>query len=329
MADNEDTPDAKPVPIDLGRPSNKRNSLFNLYGKFAPLRSAKKYSDGVARRMHKKRRRAQNFEQQLLRHSSEDTSDEDKKLVAKGKNSVKQPHEIGWITSLFTFIHTYPDAPSIIAKYLQVFFNGVIIAGVLYMIYSFYATIQADVNRASEEAVALVLAENAACTKDYIDNQCGADRRVPAMEAFCRKWELCMNRDPNAVKRATLSAHTFAEIFNSFVEPITLKTFLFTCTIVVLGLLVTNVTFILFRRSQGQHYDAYRQPSNSYQHPTNQAISMGQFAATPGLPYGQTSALGWQGGLNDYGQHRSLEFARSPSKENRARSQSPEKRLMS
>lgn len=92
------------------------------------------------------------------------------------------------------------------------------------MIYSFYATIRADVDRASDEAVAEVLAEMAACSKNYIENRCGADSRLPALEQVCSNWELCMNRDPNAVKRARLSAHTFAEIFNSFVEPISLKT---------------------------------------------------------------------------------------------------------
>lgn len=233
------------------------------------------------------------------------------------------------MTSLFTFIHTYPEAPSIIAKYLQVFFNAVIIAGVLYMIYSFYATIQADVNRASEEAVAEILTEMAACSKNYVDNRCGADNRLPALETVCRNWELCMNRDPNAVKRARLSAHTFAEIFNSFVEPITLKTFVFTCTIVVLGLLVTNATFALFRRSHAQHYDGFRQASNPYLHPANQAAAIGQVAATPGLQYGRTNGVGWQGVMDDFGQQKSLEYTRSPSKEQRARSRSPEKHLMS
>jgi len=32
-----------------------------------------------------------------------------------------------------------------------------------------------------------------------------------------------MNRDPNSVGRAKISAHTFAQIFNSFIEPISYK----------------------------------------------------------------------------------------------------------
>ena len=128
------------------------------------------------------------------------------------------------MAGLFTFIESFPNAPSLLAKYLQLFFNSAIILGCLYAIYSFWTTIQADVNRASEDAAAETLAEMAACAKSYVDNRCAADSRLPALESVCSNWELCMNRDPNSVKRAKLSAHTFAEILNSFVEPISLKT---------------------------------------------------------------------------------------------------------
>jgi hypothetical protein len=232
--DNEETPDGKPIPIEFksspNKTENKRNSLFGFYGRFAPSPGRgeirKPHSDAIARRIHKKRRRAQAFDKQLVlgkRDSTEDDSDDDQTLSPT--ESRKPPiQEVGWMTGLFTFIHTYPDAPSIIAKYLQVFFNAAILGGCLYMFWSFYATIRADVDRASDDAMAEVLAEMAACSKNYVENRCGADTRLPALESVCSNWELCMNRDPSAVKRARLSAHTFAEIFNSFVEPISLKT---------------------------------------------------------------------------------------------------------
>lgn len=232
QADNEDTPDAKPLPIEFTststKPANKRNSLFGMYGQYAPSPGRgeirKPHSDAIAKRIHKKRRKAQNFEKQIvLGRASDDSSDGD--TAPKHKSKVASGiEEVGWMTGFFTFIHKYPDAPSIIAKYLQVFFNAAILGGCLYMLYSFYATIRADVDRASEDAMAEVLAEMAACSKNFIENRCGADTRLPALETVCQNWELCMNRDPNAVKRARLSAHTFAEIFNSFVEPISLKT---------------------------------------------------------------------------------------------------------
>ncbi len=233
QTDNDDTPDAKAAPIEFkSSPSkieNKRNSLFGFYGRFAPSPGRgeirKPQGDAIARRIHKKRRRAQKFDKQIIVGRKDSADDSDDEPTPSPTESRKAPvEEVGWITGLFTFIHTYPDAPSIIAKYLQVFFNAAILGGCLFMLWSFYATIRADVDRASEDAMAEVLAEMATCSKNYIDNRCAADTRLPALETVCSNWELCMNRDPSAVKRARLSAHTFAEIFNSFVEPISLKT---------------------------------------------------------------------------------------------------------
>ena len=228
QADNEDTPDATPTVVRFinnnAMANQKRNSLASMYGRFAPspLRSNKKnFNTSIAKKIHKRRRKAENFDQQLVvrRPSDPSSSDDDSPTDPKFKTE-----EVGWLTGLFTFIHKYPDAPSIIAKYLQVLFNFLICFGCLYMIYSFWATIKSDVDKASEDAMAEVLSEMAACSKNYVENKCGSDQRLPALETICSNWELCMNRDPSAVRRARLSAHTFAEILNSFVEPISLKT---------------------------------------------------------------------------------------------------------
>lgn len=235
QADNEDTPEApKAAPVTFtandGKPAAKRNSLFGLYGRFAPSAgrvdtSKPAHSNALIRRVQKRRRREQNLGRHLLRarRPSEESS-EDESRAKERKNPIPPVHEVGYMAGLFTFIESFPNAPSLLAKYLQLFFNSAIILGCLYAIYSFWTTIQADVNRASEDAAAETLAEMAACAKSYVDNRCAADSRLPALESVCSNWELCMNRDPNSVKRARLSAHTFAEILNSFVEPISLKT---------------------------------------------------------------------------------------------------------
>ena len=44
------------------------------------------------------------------------------------------------------------------------------------------------------------------------------------MEAACRAWELCMNRDPTVIGRIDVVAETFAGVINSFVDPISWKT---------------------------------------------------------------------------------------------------------
>lgn len=333
----EETPDGKPlpaIPLDLKPKSSKRNSLFNFYGKWAPSSGKgdvkKPASDAIAKRIYKKRRQG-DLQKQLIRArmESEASSEGEEEEVRTTKRSRKQnkalpppPQEVGWMTGLFTFIHTYPDAPSIMAKYLQVFFNAAILAGCLFMFWSFYATIRSDVDKASEDALQEILAEITACTKHFIDNGCGSANRMPALQGPCSNWELCMNRDPNSVKRARLSAHTFAEIFNSFVEPISLKTMLFTTLVVGLALLINNATFTLYRRSQEHHGDGYRSGSAQYgMHPGPHNAHMGQLAMTPGFPY-QTpqhwNGLGMQGQIG---------YDQSPSKD-RGRSRSPEKKRL-
>ena len=55
---------------------------------------------------------------------------------------------------------------------------------------------------------------------------------------------------------------------------------------------------------------------------------MGQFASAPAFPYGQHGGIHWQGNVDGVDQQRMLEYSRSPSKEHRARSRSPEKRAV-
>jgi hypothetical protein len=69
-----------------------------------------------------------------------------------------------------------------------------------------------------------LLQEIAECTNLYLTNRCDPSLRVPAMEAACRAWELCMNRDPTVIGRIDVVAETFAGVINSFVDPISWKT---------------------------------------------------------------------------------------------------------
>jgi hypothetical protein len=233
QADNEDTPEAPKNTAEFiskdAKLGNKRNSLFNFYGRFAPSpgrvdAARPKYSDAIARRVHKKRRRAQNFEKQLAvaRRPSEYSSDED--VSRPTSPNVPHPQQMGRLARLFSFIEQYPNAPALITKYFQTLANAAILTFAFYIIYSVWSTIRADVDRASEDSAAEILAEMAACAKNFVDNRCGGDNRLPALETVCSNWEQCMNRDPNSIRRAQVSAHTFAHIINSFVEPISMKT---------------------------------------------------------------------------------------------------------
>lgn len=342
------TPDGKPLPPlprdfkASPKASEKRNSLFNFYGRYAPSPNAtsgrgeikKPHSDALAKRIYKKRRQGQNFERQLalsrVSTSEETDSDSDEpytKTQIKNKpRRSKKAEEVGWLTGIFTFIHTYPDAPSIIAKYLQVFFNAIILSGCLYMLYSFYATIRADVDRASQDAMSELIVEMTGCKQQFVENGCASPTRVPYLDNICNQWAECMNKDPAVVNRARLSAHTFAEIFNSFVEPISLKTMVFSILVVGIALFINNATFTIYRRSQEHHNDAHRYASGQYPPPAPYAAQIGQFAMTPGYPYGGQQPGFWTPGIPGQSQGQ-LDFDQSPSKD-RGRSRSPEKKRL-
>lgn len=325
-----DSPDVKPLPalpVELKPRSNKRNSLFNFYGKWAPSSGKGEIkrmapSEALTGRVYKKRRQGDTFERRLARARRESEGSDGEPPTPQQR---RRPHveEVGWMTGLFTFIHKYPDAPAILTKYLQVFFNGAILFGTLFVIWSFWSTIKADVDRASEIAVQDVLAEMAQCAKNYVENRCEPDKRLPALETVCTNWELCMNRDANAVKRASLSAHTFAEIFNSFVEPISLKTMAFTVIVIASALLLNNMMFSHFRRNHESSHHEFRHPSASYMYHNPQAASMSQLTMTPGMLHGVQPNYDWR---DEYVEQPQIDYGASPTKSVRAASQSPSKK---
>jgi hypothetical protein len=91
------------------------------------------------------------------------------------------------------------------------------------------------------------------------------------MEKACLAWEKCMNRDPTVVGRARVSAETFAEIINSFIEPISYKTMVLSpqfqpnskifCLLAVFGsVFLSNFAFGLLRqREHSQRFLPYPQ----------------------------------------------------------------------
>ena len=44
------------------------------------------------------------------------------------------------------------------------------------------------------------------------------------MEAQCKAWEFCMNKNPKVVGRARVGAETLAEVINGFTEVISWRT---------------------------------------------------------------------------------------------------------
>lgn len=175
------------------------------------------YSHKAENKIKKKRSRA------LVRRkgsNGSESGEEDEKSTANKKQKASGP---GRVASVFSFIETHPGLPHILSFYAQLLLNVFLVFFFIYLIYSFWSTIRADVDKKSEEAILGIMAEMEACAESWKTNKCDRDTRAPALESVCNNWERCMNKDARAVGRARVSAHTFAEIFNSFIEPISWK----------------------------------------------------------------------------------------------------------
>lgn len=234
-ADNEDTPepafkrgqlsDLSNVTIERGhKPPSKRLSFSEMFSfkRYSPGRTKPRKRterDVLAKKVHKRKRRELERDDRLtLRRGSDESGSEEPTNDTK----TKEPHQ-AFIPGLIRLLVEHPTLPHVLGWYLQLAWNVFLCGFFMYIIYSFWATIRQDVDMKVQESATATLEDMAACAREYVQNRCDAQHRVPAMESLCNNWESCMNRDPHKVARAKISAHTFAEIFNSFIEPISYK----------------------------------------------------------------------------------------------------------
>ncbi|EPQ31782.1 uncharacterized protein PFL1_01114 [Pseudozyma flocculosa PF-1] len=156
------------------------------------------------------------------------------------------------------------DWPELLLGYAQFLFNASILAAFLYLLFSIIRTVQQDVAEKVRGYEMDTLSEITACAASYAANRCGTEMQAPALAAACLNWERCSARDPAVVGRARVTAETFAEILNGFVDVVSWKSMVF--SLVTLSIIVgaTNSVFSFFRiRSRRQR----EQPHQSQQPP--------------------------------------------------------------
>lgn len=230
-ADNEDTPDAKP---------GKRNSLYQMYGRFAPspgrgeIPRAKHYSNALARRVEKRRRRDKELGRQV-RVDSDDDSDRPsssegrrkEKSKKQGKGSELEPPQsrMSKFSEFFALLERHPNIPSILSWWAQLFVNLSLFSLAVYVVFSVVSTIRAEFEQAAQGAKDEILETMSRCADNYLSNKCASSDRLPALKDLCMNWDQCMNQDPDKVGRAKVSAQTMAMIINSFIDPISWKAF--------------------------------------------------------------------------------------------------------
>jgi hypothetical protein len=211
--------------------SSVKQPIFGRYGAgflgSSPGRAEQrrgKYGNALVQKVRKRKRIERDYAiTQGTRGGSDSESEGESRPRSKGKHMKMDGNDQGWFSAFLHGIESHPNLPNILSYYAQLTLNAFLAGLAIFGLWSFWVTIQSDVNKASEDATAMVVAEMAKCAKDYVDNGCAKSTRPPALEAVCDNWEHCMNRDPNSVGRAKISAHTFALIFNSFIEPISYK----------------------------------------------------------------------------------------------------------
>lgn len=270
----------------------KLKSKFNSPGRGEVPRAD--HSEGMGRKIHRRRKKEVDRQySRKRRHSVSDSGDEDEQLQISPRKASNQHNNAlptpdqkeHWIAAFFTFIGQHPTVPHILSFYAQLAFNVFLLGGCAYLIYCFWSAVQGDVDKKSREAMAEIMIEMTLCAKQYKENNCEPKTRMPALDAVCSNWEKCMNQDPARVGRAKVSAHTFAEIFNSFVEPISYKAMIFTAILVFGCFAISNFAFGLIRKTeQPAAFQSYYQAPPP---PTPQRSFSGQDGGFYGTPWHQ------------------------------------------
>jgi hypothetical protein len=256
-ADNEDTPDMKGlndnVTVFRGNHSpNKgllsptkqpsRNSISSYFSRFSPSHKSIVRKDQIARqtsRGHKRKRGPYDkdiktkYGNELYKdsRSSNSESEYDSEAPAQyssprkgGGQSKLPPAEIGTIPAILKFIDEHPGLPHTIAWWLQMIMSFLIVGALSYICYSFYSAIRRDVNLKAEELSQGVLKEIGICTENFLAHDCSRRERLgSSFKRLCDEWEVCMNRDHLKIGLALVSASTWAEILNGFVDPLSGK----------------------------------------------------------------------------------------------------------
>ncbi|PWZ00813.1 hypothetical protein BCV70DRAFT_200080 [Testicularia cyperi] len=166
------------------------------------------------------------------------------------------------------------DRPEMLLGYAQLVFNASILMAFLYLLFHVVRTVQKDVAEKVRAYEMDTLSEITACASAYTANRCGTDLQAPALAAACKNWERCSARDPAVVGTARVTAETFAEILNGFVDAVSWKTMLFTLLTLSIVVGATNSTLSFFRiksrtkpLSQTQQHASSSASTTSSQHP--------------------------------------------------------------
>ncbi|APA11016.1 hypothetical protein sscle_07g057860 [Sclerotinia sclerotiorum 1980 UF-70] len=266
-ADAEDTPEIpKTTSKNMTTFSSHASARKPLFGKYGTnykgtspgarndLRRMKLVGQPIAKKRKRQHRDEREDETMgIVRHHRKESVSEtesesgDSRPNSRSNDRSQAEDKPGWFSSFLSGIESRPNLPNILSYYAQLALNTFVVGLIMFGVYSFWTTIRSDVDKASQKATAEVLSEMAHCAKQYAENRCEPSMRLPALETVCNNWEACMTMDPNSVGRARISAKTFAEILDSFIQPISYKAMIFVALILTLSIAANNMAFGMFR----------------------------------------------------------------------------------
>ena len=242
------TPDTPKMRLLQDSPSPKkggrRSSMFSftrLKNSLSPSKESKKeldmelsrkhYSEKMENRISKRRSTRERSDRSKKKHMvlrDNDNDDTDNEAAQVQRNAPAEPGKVqqthgSSVASFFHWIEAHPGLPSVLSWYMQFTVNVFLAVSFMYIMYLVYSGVMADINIESNKHAAELMTEIAQCVKNYRENRCEPDTRVPAMEMACGNWETCMARDPKKLARASVTVKTFAGIINSFFEEFSYK----------------------------------------------------------------------------------------------------------
>ena len=192
--------------------------------------SRKHYNEKMENRVAKRRStRGRSKKKRAALHDNNEDDDESDGEVALAQKGT--PTELGTakqtygasIAGFFHCIEAHPHLPRVLSNYIQFIVNVSLGLGFIFIVYWAFKSVAADINIEATKHQSEIMVEIAQCVKNYRENRCEPETRVPAMEMACGNWETCMSRDPRKVAQAAVTVKTFARIINDFFDEFSYK----------------------------------------------------------------------------------------------------------
>ncbi|KAL1894464.1 hypothetical protein Cpir12675_003641 [Ceratocystis pirilliformis] len=185
--------------------------------------------------------------------SDYETEDDGRPMSSSSSSSIPQrrrdrPKTNSWMGGMLKAMEEHPNAPENFYKWIQVGFNMAIFSGVMVFCWQIIGAIKSDLDKANAAARANSINEVQECTTNYLENRCGqAGGPVPYLRDRCAEWDVCMQRDVDAVMSIRVVIREIAEIVNEFSGTMQFRSWLLVGGMLFIAIFAANVS--LFRNA--------------------------------------------------------------------------------